>query len=87
MPIRDNTNRGVLFRNDNKTDDKHADYNGHMNVDGIEYWLNAWINESKNGNKYMSLSIKPKNAAVAKVATPASRAPFNDEIPFAPEWR
>jgi hypothetical protein len=49
----DNTNRGVLFRNNDKTDDKHADYRGNINVNGEEFWLNAWINESKNGMKYM----------------------------------
>ena len=43
----DNTNRGALFRNDDKTDDKHADYRGSVNVEGTEYWINAWINEFK----------------------------------------
>jgi uncharacterized protein (DUF736 family) len=52
----DNTNKGVLFSNKKKETDNHPDYNGSINIDGTEYWLSAWINKDKNGNKYMSLS-------------------------------
>ena len=59
----DNTNRGSLFKNDQKQQDTHADYNGSINIEGVEYWLNAWIKESKkDGKKFFSLSVKPKNA-------------------------
>ena len=58
----DNTNRGSLFKNDRKDDAKFPDYKGSINVDGTEYWLSAWIKVSKDGNKFMSLSIKNKNA-------------------------
>ena len=80
----DNTNRGVLFKNSAKEDDKHADYNGNINVDGEEYWLNGWIKESKTGHKFLSLSIKPKKKAGAKAGAGAD---YNDLIPFAPERR
>lgn len=53
----DNTNRGVLFKNTRKEKETHSDYNGTINVNGKEHYLNAWMNESKNGNKFMSLSI------------------------------
>jgi len=56
----DNTNRGVLFKNDKKEKDTEADYRGNINVGGQEYWLNAWIKTSKKGGKFMSLSVKPK---------------------------
>lgn len=52
----DNTNKGVLFKNKDKQTDNHPDYNGSINIDGTDYWLSAWINEDKNGNKYMALS-------------------------------
>lgn len=55
----DNTNRGVLFKNDRKDSDKHPDYKGNINVDGREFWLSAWIKDGKSG-KFMSLSIQPK---------------------------
>jgi hypothetical protein len=51
-------NKGVLFKNTNKKTENHPDYNGKIVLsNGKEYYLNAWINESKNGQKYMSLSI------------------------------
>ena len=73
----DNTNRGALFKNNDKTDDKHADYRGELNVAGAEYWLNAWLNVSKTGNKYMALRLKPKEEAANK-----AKPEFDDEIPF-----
>jgi hypothetical protein len=58
----DNTNRGALFRNEDKdpNNDKDRDYNGSLNVNGEEFWLSAWVKTSKAGKKYMSLSVKPK---------------------------
>jgi uncharacterized protein (DUF736 family) len=51
-------NKGVLFKNTNKKTDNHPDYNGKIVLsNGKEYYLNAWINESKSGQEYMSLSI------------------------------
>jgi uncharacterized protein (DUF736 family) len=58
----DNNNRGSLFKNDRKDDAKFPDYKGSINVDGTDYWLSAWIKISKDGNKFMSLSVKNKNA-------------------------
>ena len=53
-------NRGALFKNEDKQEPTHADYNGSIVVDGVEFWLNAWIKEAKSGGKFMSLSVKPK---------------------------
>lgn len=81
----DNTNRGVLFKNDRKETDKHPDYKGRIDVGGTEYWLDARIKtSSKDGKKFMSLSVKPKEQKQAEAAPPAQQArpDFNDEIPF-----
>lgn len=56
----DNTNRGVLFKNDKKEADTDRDYNVSINIEGKEYWLDAWIKESKAGRKFMSLKVKAK---------------------------
>ncbi len=55
----DNTNRGVLFKAKDKQSDTHADYTGNININGEEFWLNAWVKEGKGG-KFFSLSVKPK---------------------------
>lgn len=76
----DNTNRGALFRNDDKQSDTHPDYKGSINVGGREFWLSAWLKESKKGQKYMSLSVKPKEASQAQTTQPAEE--FDDDLPF-----
>lgn len=53
----DNTNRGVLFKNDRKEEDRHPDYKGKINANGQDFELAAWIREDRNGRKYMSLSV------------------------------
>ena len=58
----DNTNRGVLFKNDKKTDQKHPDYKGsYMDANGADHWLSAWLAKDKNGNTYMRLSTTAKD--------------------------
>jgi len=59
----DNNNRGALFKNKKKETDNHPDYNGSIVVDGNEYWISSWLKTSKNGEKFMSLSVKPKQDA------------------------
>jgi uncharacterized protein (DUF736 family) len=76
----DDKNRGTLFRNDRKDGDKSPDYKGSINIGGVEHWISGWIRQSKTGEKFMSLSVKPKEETA-----PAKKAPdqdFNDEIPF-----
>jgi hypothetical protein len=51
---------GALFKNDKKTEETHPNYKGTINIDGRDYWLSAWLKESAQGVKYMSLSAKLK---------------------------
>jgi uncharacterized protein (DUF736 family) len=80
----DNTNRGSLFKNDRKDDAKFPDYKGSINVDGTDYWLSAWIKVSKDGNKFMSLSVKNKNAdASLQPKKKVKQEEFDDsDLPF-----
>ena len=74
----DNTNTGVLFRNDKATTDKHPTHTGSINIDGVDYWLSAWVKEGAKG-KFFSMSVKLKEERVAK---PAPKAPRKAEPDF-----
>jgi uncharacterized protein (DUF736 family) len=54
----DDTNRGALFINEKKEEgSKQPDYTGTINVDGRDLRLSGWKRESKQGKKYLSLSV------------------------------
>ena len=80
----DNTNRGQIWLNDRKESDKHPDFKGDINVDGVEYWVSAWKRDP-NGNPRapslrFSIQLKePKAEAPQKEQPPAD---FDDDIPF-----
>jgi hypothetical protein len=62
----DNTNRGTIAKNTDKTEDTHADIKGSINGEGVDYWLNGWQKtNSKDGSKFYSLTVKPKEAKAA----------------------
>lgn len=52
-------NSGTLFKNDMKTTYKHPDLNGSAEVNGVKFYVSAWLKEGKNsGKKFYSLSFK-----------------------------
>ncbi len=74
---------GSLFRNDRKESDTHPDYKGSALLNGVDHWVDAWINTSKSGDKYMSLKFKPKEHAIQSSANPQAFAPdLDDNVPF-----
>jgi len=78
----DNTNRGALFKNADKKAENHPDYKGSLNVSGIDYWISAWLKESKDGKKYMSLSVVPKDTRQSAQKANAAPADVDSDIPF-----
>lgn len=79
----DNTNRGVLFKNDRKESDKHPDYKGSINFGGMDYDLAAWINKSKAGQAYMSLKVGgPSGGRGESSDQQTHEAEPDSEIPF-----
>ena len=77
MPDYDNTNSGMLSRNERKKEPKHPDFTGQINVGGRDYWLSAWLKEGKAGGrmagkKFFSLAVKPKEPA-AGTAKPSTK--------------
>jgi hypothetical protein len=86
MPY-DNTNRGAIWKNRDKTEDKHPDFKGSLNVNGVDYWVSAWKRkEGDASNKpALSFTIKPKDEkadAPAKASPERTAAELDDEIPF-----
>jgi uncharacterized protein (DUF736 family) len=77
----DDTNKGVLFQNSDKKTDKHPDYTGKLNVNGVEFRLAGWKRLSKNGKPFLSLAVsEPQDKEVVAEVTDE---PINlNDIPF-----
>jgi hypothetical protein len=69
--------------------DQDRDCAGSAVIGDREWWVSAWISEGKSGRKYLSLSFKPKDDDTAQPKKPAGAgsAPFDDAVPFGPEFR
>lgn len=85
MPFEHKINRGSLFKNHKKTDDRHPEYKGEINFEGELYEVGAWIKEGSKG-KFFSLSVKLKGSP-AQEKLPLPVAPIaptdpDDDIPF-----
>jgi hypothetical protein len=91
----DNTNRGAIWKNDDKREDRHPDFKGSINVDGREYWVSAWKRKEGASAKSpaLSFSIKPKEEkkdeqSISQRAMPKGRSIIPDDdmdgdgIPF-----
>ena len=79
----DNTDRGVLFKNDQNGNPKRPQYRGSLNVAGQDFNISAWVKESKkDGSKFLSISVEPKKDAPRKPQVQAEAPEFSDDIPF-----
>lgn len=76
--IYDDTNSGALFKNE-KQSDKHPDYKGSLNVEGKDYWVSSWVNESQAGKKYLSLKLTLKEETNPPDTT---NLPSDEDLPF-----
>ena len=85
----ENKNSGALFRNDKRATEQHPDYTGNMNIDGREYYLSAWVNESaRTGQKYFAIKATPKAVTVPATTTAPTQSQTStiadpvDDLPF-----
>lgn len=86
----DDSNRGVLFKNEKKQHENQPDYTGNINVGGTDFWLSAWVKTAQSGRKYMSVSVTAKEDQQPTGKThgemkKAARQSFDDmdsDIPF-----
>ena len=82
-----NSNTGVMFKNDRKTEDKHPDYCGSFyDAEGREHFCDAWVKRSsKTGDSFMSFRVKPKQSKGPKKPEFSDRPlseTLDDGIPF-----
>tara|TARA_Y100000361_G_scaffold23467_2_gene18611 strand:+ start:690 stop:956 length:267 start_codon:yes stop_codon:yes gene_type:complete len=84
----DNTNKGVLFKEQGeKKEEWHDDYKGTIDVEGVEYWIGAALRKSKSGVPYMKLNVRKKDSK-GKDTKPSYKKPEpdtsfpDDDIPF-----
>lgn len=77
-------NSGALFKNDEKPpgDDRLPNYKGRIMAGGVEYYLNAWLNDTKDGRRFLKLSLKPKEARPAPPPSAPQPAGPEDDVPF-----
>ena len=76
----DNNLRGIISKNDKKTEDKHPDIRGNCEIDGVEYRISGWLKERKDGTgKFYSLVFQENNAPVKPKSALDG---LDDDLPF-----
>jgi hypothetical protein len=79
-------NSGIISKNKKKTQPSHPDITGSANVDGVEYWVNAWKNDRDDGSIFYRMSFKPKDQQQSRAggSKPAVQETFQDDedMPF-----
>lgn len=69
----DETNRGALFLNDRKQSDKHPDWKGRININGVDHWLSGWKKQTQKG-PVLSLSLGDPCEKQPEAPPPAPRS-------------
>jgi len=81
----DNTNKGALFTNDQKGNEKAPNYKGKLNVDGKEYEIAGWVRQGKSGS-FLSLTVsepfQKSTLTDASKQTTYSKAKETGDLPF-----
>ena len=74
---------GIISRNDRKEKDTHPDFKGNATINGVDYWIDAYVQERKDGSgrKFFKLKFKAKDQQATGSAKP--RAVIEeDDVPF-----
>jgi len=88
MAYEQKPNSGILSRNEKMREGKQdAEFKGSALIDGIEYWVDAWVNEFKSGanqgKKYFSLKFRLKEQRSGESSQQSRQAPPDDmDVPF-----
>jgi hypothetical protein len=80
----DKTNRGAVWKNQKRTTDKHPHFTGTCDIDGEEYYINAWKNDVSGNPKrpLMSFSFQKVKEKQSQPAAPSQTINLEEDIPF-----
>lgn len=76
---------GSLFKSDKGDNPARPDYRGDVMLSGVLYEISGWLKPkpSNPAEKYMSLSVKPKQAKPQAAPQTQAPAPIDDlDAPF-----
>lgn len=78
-------NSGILSRVKDRKSDKHPEFSGSAEIDGVDYWMSAYVNEGEKG-KYFKITFKPKeqqgNSGGTSQRQQKPQQHDDDETPF-----
>ena len=61
--MNDQNNRGAIWKNEKRTKETDADFTGSLDIDGKQYWVNAW--RRKDGaapnSPALKFTVRPKH--------------------------
>ena len=77
-------NKGAIFKNENKSNEKHPDYRGKINWGGTEIEVSMWVNKSKEGKSYFSVRLQEPYKKMENTSDKMRNAPLelDDDLPF-----
>lgn len=84
----DDNMKGVLFKAKERKHEKSPEYTGNVVIGGVKYRLAAWVNTSREGQKYFGIRVsEPESADQRGQQEPArdewgATPAVDDEIPF-----
>lgn len=73
--------RGVLFTNEYAKHPKAPGFKGHFKIDGVQHKVSAWLKESSNGSKFISIAVDNYNGNSQTYPKEVS-SKDDDSIPF-----
>lgn len=84
MAYEQKDNTGQLRKNDRANSEKSPQATGSAIIDGVAYFVDAWTNFDKNGDRYQSLKFKRKDkqpSAPAPQRGHAHQTPYDRDDP------
>ena len=85
MSSSNNDMRGILSRNDRRERDSQPEFSGDCAINGTQFWIDAWVQERKDGSgrKFFSLKFRAKDVQHAGAEpSPAASEDLDSKIPF-----